>query len=286
LIVVRSGTEQSYPPQGYPAGPVSWILVTNDDGVDSPALLPLVRALQPVAAIEVVVPDRERSWIGKAITRWEEVAVERRELDGIPITAVDGFPADCTNLGVHSLFDEMPEMVVSGVNLGLNTGLGFFLSSGTVGAAAEGWIAGVPALAFSIGIQGNDRDWKSKARGAEAGDVWERAAAVAVDVVRTVRQSGFPTGVDLLSVNMPFDVGPATPRRITGLARVGYTGLFRSDDGSRYRHDFRGELLEHAPLSGTDVAAVREGAVSITPVQLARAVEVDAELRAALERNT
>jgi 5'-nucleotidase len=77
------------------------------------------------------------------------------------VFAVGGFPADCTNLGVHSLFDTPPELVVSGVNIGLNVGLGFFLSSGTVGAAMEGWIAGIPAIALSVGRVGEDRAWKS-----------------------------------------------------------------------------------------------------------------------------
>ena len=144
---------------------MSYILVTNDDGIDSPALLPLVRELAALARVRVVVPDTERSWIGKAISRWDELRVARLEREGIEIHAVGGFPADCTNLGVHSLFDGPPELVVSGVNIGLNTGLGFFLSSGTVGAAMEGWIAGIPAIALSVGRPGDDRAWKRDAVG-------------------------------------------------------------------------------------------------------------------------
>src|SRR5262245_12591008 len=123
------------PARGLSCRAVSYILVTNDDGVDSPALLPLARELAKLAPIRVVVPAGERSWIGKAISRWDELRVSRSDRDGIEVFAVGGFPADCTNLGVHSLFDSPPELVVSGVNIGLNVGLGFFLSSGTVGAA-------------------------------------------------------------------------------------------------------------------------------------------------------
>ncbi len=155
---------------------MGYILVTNDDGVDSPALLPLVRAVGRIAPVRVVCPTRERSWIGKAITRWEEIAVESVEREGIEITAVDGFPADCTNLAVHSLFPDPPELVVAGVNIGLNTGLGFFLSSGTVGAAMEAWIAGLPALAFSVGRPGRDREWKQAWAQTEGQDLWKRAA--------------------------------------------------------------------------------------------------------------
>ena len=139
------------------------ILVTNDDGIDSPALLPLVQALGALGRVRVVVPNGERSWIGKAITRWNELCAREVERDGISIWTVDGYPADCANLGIHSLYEDRPDWVVSGVNIGLNTGLGFFLSSGTVGAAMEGWIAGIPSLAFSVGIQDSDRSWKPQA---------------------------------------------------------------------------------------------------------------------------
>ena len=142
---------------------MSYILVTNDDGVDSPALLPLVHELARLGPVRVAVPAKERSWIGKAISRWDELAVTRVVREGIEILAVDGFPADCTNLAVHSLFGERPSLVVSGVNIGLNVGLGFFLSSGTIGAAMEGWIAGLPAIALSVGRVGEDRAWKKDA---------------------------------------------------------------------------------------------------------------------------
>ncbi len=259
------------------------MLVTNDDGVDSPALLPLVRALRPLADVRVVVPDGERSWIGKAISRWEELHVKRIDRDGIEIFAVSGYPADCTNLGVHSLFDERPEMVVSGVNIGLNIGLGFFLSSGTVGAAMEGWITGVPAIALSTGQPDDDRHWKSDQ--AVAATLWERAARLSASIVADVREAGFPEGVDLLSVNFPIDADERSPRVVTGLAPVGYGRLFHRRDGDVFVHDFDGAFRnERAVGESTDVSAVRSGQVSITPVRLAHTAPLDPALRARLER--
>ena len=108
---------------------MSFILVTNDDGADSPALLPLARAMAKLTPVRVVVPDGERSWIGKAISRWEDVVTRTETREGIELIRVSGSPADCANLGVHTLFDDRPELVVSGVNIGLNTGSAFFLSS-------------------------------------------------------------------------------------------------------------------------------------------------------------
>ena len=267
--------------------PVGYILVTNDDGVDSPALLPLVRALSELGPVRVAVPAAECSWIGKAISRWDEIRVERVEREGIEIFAVNGYPADCTNLGVHSLFEGQPELVVSGVNIGLNSGLGFFLSSGTIGAAMEGWIAGVPALAFSVGVQGHDREWKDTIRAPEARELWERAAALAADITRSIREAGFPTEADLLSINFPVGAGLETPRALTELAAVGYRSLFRRKSDGVFVHDYQGELRNEAEAhAATDVAALRAGRVSITPIRLAHTAELSRELRRALERSS
>jgi 5'-nucleotidase len=264
---------------------VSYILVTNDDGVDSPALVPLVREIAKLAPVRVAVPSRERSWIGKAISRWDELVVARVEREGIEIFAVDGFPADCTNLAAHSLFDAPPELVVSGVNVGLNIGLGFFLSSGTVGAAMEGWIAGIPAIALSVGSVGDDRAWKRTAWGEPSHPLWARAARVGADVVRSVREGGYPAGVDLLSVNYPLDADVSTPRVITQLAAVGYDRLFRRKADGVYVHDFSGGLRDADRVADdTDIAVVRSGRVSITPVRLAHSAVLDDGARAKLER--
>jgi len=264
---------------------VGYILVTNDDGVDSPALLPLVHELRALGPLRVAVPAGERSWIGKAISRWDELAVERVVRDGVEIAVVDGFPADCTNLGVHSLFGGPPELVVSGVNIGLNIGLGFFLSSGTIGAAMEGWIAGIPALALSVGRVGEDRAWKGEAVANPDHPVWKRAARVGADVVRSVRASGYPEGVDLISVNYPADADVDTPRVVTELAVVGYDRLFRSKGDGIFVHDFDGALrdVDRVPPE-SDIAVVKSGRVSITPIRLAHTAALSAKLRAALER--
>ena len=173
---------------------MSFNLVTNDDGADSPALLPLARAVAKLAPVRVVVPDAERSWIGKAISRWDEVSVRTVDADGVEVTRVSGSPADCANLGVHSLFEESAEMVVSGINIGLNTGAAFFLSSGTVGAAIEGWIAGLPALAFSLGAPADDRSWKRDAGSESFQQTWARAAALCADIVANVSEDGYTSG--------------------------------------------------------------------------------------------
>jgi 5'/3'-nucleotidase SurE len=173
---------------------MSHLLIVNDDGVNSPALVPLARALGALGPIEVVVPDRERSWVSKAITRYEEVHVERADREGIAIHTTTGFPADCTQLGIHSLFDHPPHLVVSGINIGYNQGSAYLLSSGTVGAAVESWISGVPALAFHAGTSGDWPTWARRARTSESLPMWERLASVAADIVATLVDHGFPAG--------------------------------------------------------------------------------------------
>lgn len=262
---------------------MGYLLLTNDDGVDSPALVPFARALAEVFEVRVVVPDRERSWIAKAITRFGEVRVWQEERDGLEITVADGYPADCTQLGVHALFKEKPDLVVSGINIGLNDSLGFFLSSGTAGAAAEGWIAGLPAFAFSTGVTSGHREWAARVWAGKAADLWERAAQIGVDIVRDTMAAGYPDRVDMVNVNFPIDATRTTRRVLTDLAKVGYDGVFREREPGVFVHDFSTGLRMEGDLRGTDVAAVSDGLISVTPVRLAHAAELDADGRRILE---
>jgi 5'-nucleotidase len=262
---------------------MSYLLVTNDDGIDSPALVPFLEALGEHVPVRAVVPDRERSWIGKAISRFDEIHVRTVGKGGFDIHVADGYPADCAQLGIHSLFGEKPEMVVSGINVGLNNGLGFFLSSGTAGADAEGWIAGLPAVAFSTGVTRDHRSWAPFAWSEASGELWNRAAAVSVEVLESIRAAGFPAGADLLNVNFTADTVPGTRRVVTDLAKVGYDNIFRESSPGRFVHDFSTGLRLIGNLEGTDVEALEQGLISVTPVRLAHGGEVDEAFRAAIE---
>jgi 5'-nucleotidase len=264
---------------------VSFILVTNDDGYGSPSLAPLIVALGRLGRVRAVVPDRERSWIAKAITRWEDVSVERADRDGCEIWRTSGSPADCTQLGVHALFHERPRLVVSGINLGFNHGLAFFMSSGTVGGAAEGWIAGLPAIALSAGVLEKHDEWAAEVRTPAAAHGWERAAALSAEIAAVVLERGMPRGADLLNVNFPFGAGPETAREVTELGRVGYDRVFFERAPGVFYHEFGGMVRRSdASLRSADVVAAKRGVVSITPVQLAHSISLDAAERAALER--
>jgi 5'-nucleotidase len=258
------------------------ILITNDDGIDSPTLLPLVRRLRGLGSVRVVVPESERSWVGKAITRFDVVQASETVRDGIAMYAVKGTPADCVNLGVHTLFDGPPDLVVSGINLGLNFGLAFVLSSGTVGGALESWIAGVPSIAFSMAIPNDAYGLSGAGRIAALGERPQAAAAAAAGITETIMAHGFPPDVDSFSVNMPADVTVETPRVITRVTRSRYGPLFVPGPEGGYLHRFQSMTALETPEDG-DMRTVQDGAVAITPLRLEFTGPLPDSLRAALE---
>ena len=261
------------------------ILVTNDDGIDSPTLVPLARALSRLGEVRVVVPATERSWVAKAITRFEVLETYRTERDGIAMHAVSGTPADCVSLGVHTLYPDPPEVVVSGINLGLNFGVAFLLSSGTVGGAFEAWIAGIPAVAFSMAIPNDAYGLTGAQRIAALGARPAAAAERAAAMVETILREGFPPTVDCFSVNMPAEVAAETPSIVARVTRSRYGPLFVPGPDGGYLHRFQSLTTLESPEDG-DMQVVQRGAIAITPLRLDFSVSLPRPLHQALERAT
>ncbi len=262
---------------------MSWILLTNDDGIDSPALAPFAAALESLGAVRVVVPDRERSWVGKAITRIGTVGTAQVQVNGRDAWTCTGYPADAVQIGVHRLFDTAPSLLVSGINIGYNHGAAFLMSSGTIGAAVEGWASGIPSIAISTGANGDWSAWKRRAIDPASAPDWERLAHVATELVRAVVDSGLQTLADVVSINVPFDATLDTPRRVTSVARVGYDRLFGHEGNGIYVHDFNGRLIEFGDLDGTDIAAARDDHIAITPLRMPTSPPVPNEVRSRIE---
>jgi len=260
-----------------------WILLTNDDGIDSPALLPFARALATLGPVRVVVPDHERSWVGKAITRHDPVRIDRVDGD---VWTCSGYPADAVQLGVHVLFDTPPSVVVSGINLGYNHGAGYLMSSGTVGAAVEGWIAGIPGVAFSVGTTTDWPGWRRRVHSPDSAPGWERTAGLCTRILADVLAAGVFELADVVSVNLPFDPPPGTERRVTTLARTGYDRLFSPGEEGTFIHDFGGGLHHRETLDGSDVAAAEDGVVALTAVRMPEARPLPVDVRARLEGRT
>ena len=125
------------------------VLLTNDDGRDSPLFTLLVNVLRDYADLSIAVPAQEQSWQGKSMTRHGHVGVEQVDVAGHPAWSIDGTPADCVNIALYNLLETRPDLVVSGINIGVNAGVSLVWASGTVGACLEANIAGIPGIALS-----------------------------------------------------------------------------------------------------------------------------------------
>jgi 5'-nucleotidase len=232
------------------------ILITNDDGIHAPGLREIKEALKGLGNLKVVAPDSERSAMGHAITMLHPLRVVEvshgSELFGL---AINGTPADCVKLAVHSLLPRLPRLVVSGINLGPNTGTNV-LYSGTVSAATEGTILGIPSMAVSLRSFDKQSDFTP-------------AGIYARQFAEKILARGLPDGI-LLNLNVP-----AIPKetikgvRLTRLARYRYRDRYdrRQDPRGRDYFWLTGEDAEVLnPSSDADAVAVEQGYVSLTPL--------------------
>lgn len=226
------------------------ILVSNDDGVHAPGLAALAAAMELVGEVHVVAPDRERSAVGHALTLHRPLKVDRL---GPRRYAVNGTPSDCVNLAILGLLPGRPDVVVAGINAGSNLG-DDVTYSGTVSAAMEGTLLGVPAIAVSLVDAA-----RAAAYGAAA-----RAAARLTRLLLRDRERG----VTLLNVNVP--QGRPRGLKVTRLGRRVYSEKVieqRDPRGNLYYWIGAGPPAWEAG-EDTDFAAVHEGYISVTPLSL------------------
>ena len=228
------------------------ILVSNDDGYFSPGITLLAEALRRFGEVTVVAPERDRSGASNSLTLDRPLSV-RRAANGFFF--VNGTPTDCVHIAVTGLLDFMPDVVVSGVNLGPNMG-DDTIYSGTVAAAAEGYLLGVPSLAISLG--------------SKEGRHFDTGVGVALEMVERLRRA--PVGEPVLfNVNVP-DV-PAAELRGTEVTRLGrrhkaepVVKIQTPRGETAYWIGPAGGAADAGP--GTDFFAVENRRVSVTPLRL------------------
>lgn len=240
-----------------------FLLVTNDDGIDSPFLTPLLAALARVARVRFAVPSGERSWIGKAMSRHKPVACTEVERVGIRGWALDGTPSDCVNIALEHLMAEQPAAVVSGINIGTNAGLPFITGSGTVGGALEAAFHGLPAVALSqqLSVEDFERIQNGGGVGASLLASLEESARVGARVALAHLDEAQPTASRVHNYNFPSTHAAGTPvvRTVPAPARI--RGLFRASAPAVYT--FRFGFPEPLPTDlPTDTAALDAGHVS------------------------
>ncbi len=236
------------------------ILVTNDDGVLAPGLLALAQEMRKLGKVSILAPDRNWSGGGHVKTLDRALRVkEYRLADGSTAFASDGAPSDCVSLGILGYFKEKIDLVVSGINVGANLGHDVTYS-GTVTAAMESVIMGVPAVAISLEVLEN-----------QVGELdYQAAARAAQMVVQRVMEAGLAPEI-LLNVNVPYlpmDQIKGFLMTRQGL-RVYHNRLDEGKDprGKPY-YWIGGDAPTGVPERGTDVGALADGYVSVTPLQL------------------
>jgi 5'-nucleotidase len=231
------------------------ILVTNDDGIDSPGIAALVHALRSVGEVVVVAPDRQQSAVGHALTVASPLrAVPFHRNGEVFGWAVNGTPADCVKLAVSTLLDVRPDIIVSGINHGANTSVNA-IYSGTVSAATEGTLMGIPSMAISLATFDHQADMLL------ASDVAREMALKLISI-------NLPSGT-LLNVNVP--VVPRAEYRGLKVTRQGHSQWMdrydrRTDPHGREYFWLIGEMVPIAEVEDADDLAVAAGYASVTPL--------------------
>lgn len=230
------------------------ILVTNDDGITSPGLHALYLAMAELGEVTIVAPDTEQSAVGHAITTLTPLRIKKVALEGgTSGHSVNGTPADAVRLAILAICTEPPDLVVSGINLGPNTATNV-IYSGTVSAATEARILGVPSIAVSIAT------FKDP--------IWDTPANFAKQLAIEVLARGLPDKV-LLNINVPnLPLGKVKGIRVTRQGNSGYKERYemRSDPRSVPYYWQAGTYSMTDADKETDAFTVDKGYVSVTPV--------------------
>jgi 5'-nucleotidase len=229
------------------------ILVTNDDGIHSEGILVLAKALHEVGDIFVVAPDREKTAVAHSLTLHRPLRVEKVRRN---FWTVDGTPADCVYLGVNTILPKPAQLIVSGINKGGNMG-DDVTYSGTVSAAFEGTLLGIPSFAISLDARSHFK--------------FHTAARFAVRVARYIARKGLPKGT-FLNINVPnVDEKEIKSYKITQQGRFIHNGdgvIEKTDPRGRKYYWIGGGQLIFDKTRNTDVEAVSKSYISITPLNL------------------
>jgi 5'-nucleotidase len=232
------------------------ILVTNDDGITAPGIRALVQAAKQVGHVVVFSPDSPQSGMGHAITVNNPLRVnESREHEGVEAWTCDGTPVDCVKLAIYEKLRRKPDLLVSGINHGSNASTNV-LYSGTMSAAVEGAMEGVPSIGFSLADHAYNADFTA-------------ATAYAVRIMAAALANGIPTGM-CLNVNVPkLPLDQIKGVKICRQAHAYWEDTFdkRLDPLGKEYFWLTGEFRDHDHGSDTDIFALKNGYISVVPTQ-------------------
>jgi 5'-nucleotidase len=256
-------------------------MVTNDDSVQSNGIIDLARAVAKHADVIIVAPEQPQSATALSLTFHKPLRVAKVRREKFECYAVSGSPGDCVMIGVNKVLPRRPDLVVSGINIGDNNTFQDILASGTVAAALESAITGIPALAFSMEVSGESMF----ALEYDQPD-FTNAAEIAGEIVGDVLENGMPEGAEILNVNFPSSVEPSTPIMLTQVGRRKYTDkvIVRKDPRGRAYYWLFGERLSHFPANTDADAVVVKRRVSISPMVLNMSGPISTDLVKLKER--
>jgi 5'-nucleotidase len=245
------------------------ILLTNDDSHDSPLFHFAIEKMREFGNLTVVVPTEEQSWKGKSITRYGDLVPGEISVPGGSAHTLNGTPADCVNYGIYHLFKNKPDLVVSGINMGRNTGVSFAFSSGTIGACLEGNIAGIPGIALSQVLAPEVFQYWIAHRAlpeTELDRIRRQSGVIVNKVMARYRENeAFREDRVTWNLNMPFQTAKDWEIKNTFLGHSVYGSCFRKE-GEVFRHN----LEDRTPdiQEGSDVSTTEAGHVSLTRLDM------------------
>lgn len=234
------------------------ILVTNDDGIYSPGIKLLYDAVSPLGKAIVFAPETPKSASGLGITLHKPLRVMRVKYWGIDVYLTNGTPSDIVYLAINEAVPQL-DLVVAGINVGDNTSVQVILSSGTVGAAAQASLLGIPAIAFSANVEdANDFNDPEYAR---------EVTRITRAISEYVLEHGLPEGIQVLNVNYPRKITRRTEVKLARMATIKFlqrVNVSYDPRGNKYYWMY-GTMAEPEP--GTDVYVVHvEENIAITPI--------------------
>jgi len=232
------------------------ILVTNDDGITAPGIRNLVEAMKLIGKVIVVAPDSPQSAMGHAITINKPLRLDKVDVfEGVDSWQCSGTPVDCVKLAVNQILHKKPDLCVSGINHGSNSSINV-IYSGTMSAAMEGAIEGIPSIGFSLLNYSMEADFSPSKK-------------IIEKVVRNIIKIGLPEGT-LLNVNIPnLPISKIKGIRICRQANAKWKEEFdeRKDPYGRTYYWLTGKFINFDSEDDTDEWALQHGFVSVVPVQ-------------------
>ncbi|HDD35917.1 MAG TPA: 5'/3'-nucleotidase SurE [Archaeoglobus veneficus] len=245
------------------------ILITNDDGLYSAGLKASYEALCDLGEVFAVAPLVQKSGVGRSMSIMEPIRVYEVNVNGIEIFAVDGTPTDAVVIGIHEIIGEVPDITISGINLGENLSTEAVTTSGTVCAALEAATQGSNAIAISMELPDTDK-FELFFKPYD----FTYAKEILQKITKIVLKKGMPKDVDVLNVNVPSKANGEI--EITRLARKMYkTRIEKRYDPRGRKYYWISGIERKEAEKGTDIYALRRGKVSITPLSIDLTAKVD-----------